>query len=827
MGRCSPLDDRDGLVLERPEGSRRVRSGRAAASVARASRLAAFVLVATRASAAASDTAELRGTVVDPGGQPAASVRVVLLDDRGSTVRSTDSDDSGAFVIAGIAPGTYYARAERPPLESALTSVFVGSTLALEIRLALAPKASETLLVTAETEPVALATRTTLGGESLTRVPERIAGRALRTAVATTAGWATEDNGLLHLRGVDDGFLLVIDGVPLYERFDTLFGIAPEPELAASLSVMTGHLPAEYGGKAGGVIEVNTAAGFDRAFSGAVDAGGGSEGTVTVGAHLATPLGGSARFELNASGDRSDRFLDPVDPDRLHDHGAGIQADPWLRLQPSGRDTLRLGVRLGRSDFDVPNSRIQEDAGQDARQRLRLALPLGSWQRRWSAHTVSQLALLGSFTEGRLEPSPGDRPISTMADRTGRRLGVLASVTRGLDRHALKAGFEVSRLRIEEEFSFHVTDPGEGAEAELSDAALAFGAANPFLFSGRQSGTQVSAFARDTWNAGHGFVLDVGLRFDRSAFPTAETSWGPRVAVAYRASRDWAFRASVDRYFQPPQPEWLLLSSSEEARVLSPFAEEGNTGGAVPRAERQTGFEVGVERWLGRRVRVDLAAWQRNATNVSDPNVFFGTTIVFPNSVARGRARGLDLRVEAPPRREGLGGYLSYTLAKADQYGPITGGLFIEEDFAEIGPGTRFTPDHDQRHTAVAGASYRRASFWAEATGRYESGTPIEVSEESLDDLRDRPGVERVDLESGRVKPRTVLDLVAGVRLLRRDRAVLEARFMALNLTDAAYAFNFANPFSGTHFGAPRTLAASLRLSTGGSPDASTAPARP
>ena len=33
-------------------------------------------------------------------------------------------------------------------------------------------------------------------------------------------GWATEDNGLLHSRGVDDGFLYVVDGVPVYERLD-------------------------------------------------------------------------------------------------------------------------------------------------------------------------------------------------------------------------------------------------------------------------------------------------------------------------------------------------------------------------------------------------------------------------------------------------------------------------------------------------------------------------------------------------------------------------------------------------------------------------------
>jgi len=62
-------------------------------------------------------------------------------------------------------------------------------------------------------------------------------------AVATTPGWATEDNGLLHARGVDDGFLYVVDGLPIYERLDRLFGIAPDPELTDSMPVITRYIP--------------------------------------------------------------------------------------------------------------------------------------------------------------------------------------------------------------------------------------------------------------------------------------------------------------------------------------------------------------------------------------------------------------------------------------------------------------------------------------------------------------------------------------------------------------------------------------------------------
>ena len=59
-----------------------------------------------------------------------------------------------------------------------------------------------------------------------------------------------------------------------------------------------------------------------------------------------------------------------------------------------------------------------------------------------------------------------------------------------------------------------------------------------------------------------------------------------------------------------------------------------------------------------------------------------------------------------------------------------------------------------------------------------------------------------MDFEAGRVKPYTVFDVQAGQRLIRRDAIELSARAAVLNLTDARYAFNFGNPFSGTHFGA-------------------------
>lgn len=774
----------------------------------------ALLAVPTRVAWAQLELSDVSGRVSAPEDRFLPGALVVLLDHGGAELRRASCEASGRFLFRAVAPGSYYVRASSGPLVSALRAITVANALPIDIELRVAPRTEESLVVTPGLEPPALATRTSVAGDSVRQAPGRLAGRGLTAAVADTAGWATEDNGLVHARGVDDGFLYVIDGVPLYERFDVLFGIAPEPALVSSMNVITGHLPAEFGLKAGGVIEINTGAAPSRGWAGALEAAAGADDTRGGSGRLIGPVQRDTVLALHLSGERSDRFLDPVHPANLHNDGLAYQGDARLVLEPSLRHSVRLGLRLGRAEFDVPHGEAQEEAGQDQRQRLGHALALASWQGGWSASTVSQLAVLGSFTEAALRPSSSDLPLSATASRAGSRVAALGSLTHSLPQHVLKAGFEVAHSDLDESFSFHVTDPSAAVEAEISEPALEFDATNPFVFAAHDGGFQLSGYVQDTWRAFAGFVLNAGLRLDRTPLPRAEFHISPRLAAAYRPSPSSTLRVSVNRYFQPPQPEFLLLASSEEARALSPFAAEGREGGAVPRGETQTGLELGWERWLGRVARLDMALWHRRATDVSDPNVLLGTTIFVPNSVARGRATGFDVRVDLS-RRRGVGGYLSYTLSKVDQYGPITGGLFLEESFLDIGPGTRFTPDHDQRHVGVVGLSYDRgSSFWLQARGRYESGTPIEVSPEDSEELRDRPGVDRVDLALGRVKPRVVLACASGVRLMRLGPVVVEARLEALNLTNAAYAFNFGNPFSGTHFGASRSFAVKLRIAT-------------
>jgi outer membrane receptor for ferrienterochelin and colicin len=758
----------------------------------------------------------ITGNIVGPDGSAVPVAEVTLVDQLGNTVTTVQAVD-GVFRITNIAVGRYSLRAEAPPFVAEVPALTVADALPIALELKLSAALAEQVNVTAEsTQPVTATTRTTLAGDAVRRAPIRISSRGLQDAIATTPGWATEDNGLLHARGVDDGFLYVIDGMPMYERMDSLHGVAPDPEMVDSVNVLVGHVPPEFGFKSGGVIEVRTSSQKSDTWLGNVQGTIGSDATRQSSTIFGGPLSPSAALTVGGSLQGSDRFLDPVHPDNLHNNGHAANATAELNWLVSPSSTLSVVGGVGRSKFDVPHNEEQEEEGQDQRQENVQTWQTASWQRAWSGNTVSQVAGYHRSGSAALFGSEHDTPLHINADRTLRRVGVLGSVTHQRGRHVLKAGVEAARLSLREDFSFFVTDEDEGEEAELSDGALAHDEDDPFEFAASATPTLFAFYVQDSVRFAGGLTVDVGVRADRARMLAEASQWSPRLGAAYHVPDTGTIvRGSVDRFFQPPQAENLLLGSSEQARELSPFAGE-TSGGEDVEPERQWATELGVNHAFARGVRLDVSYWRRRVENAGDPNVLFGTTIIIPNSIARGKADGLDVRVELP-RRGGTSGYASYTNARVVQYGPVTGGLFLEDEVIEIADGTEFTPDHDQRHVAAFGLSYDHAASgsWVSFTGRYESGTPLEVDEDELDELMERPGAELVNFETGRVRPRQIFDISAGTRVFRSGGHEFGVRAALLNLAGERFAYNFGNPFSGTHFGPGRTFQVGLQVRLG------------
>jgi outer membrane receptor protein involved in Fe transport len=617
----------------------------------------------------------------------------------------------------------------------------------------------------------------------------------------------------LHIRGVDDGMLFVIDGVPVADRLDRVFASGLDPETISSMSVLTGNIPAEFGGRSGAVIVVQPKSGIARSLSGTLELAAGNFAARDISGAL---VGGSknAGFFLEASTGGTNRFLDPVDERNFNNRGGVAGINGRFDWHPSAHDILIVNGSVNGSDFHVSNTEAQELAGQNQRQELRDNSQSLSWQRVWSDSTVSNFAIFHRRQRARLIGSGFDTPLFAAQDRHHDRLGLLASITREFRGHTIKGGFEAHRLTPHEFFEFAITDPDRAEEAGISDAALEFDRNNPFVFSDRKTRGQMSAFIQDQFSPTANLTITAGLRYDHSWLLASDQQFSPRIGAVYYFTRTrTSIRGSFNRLFMPPQVENLLLADSEQARALSPFESETG-GGAQVLPEKTSAYEAGVAQDFRGWFRLDVAAWRRNVRNFDDPNVFFSTTIVFPNSVASGYARGLDVRLDVPEHR-GWSGYLSYTNQRVLQTGPINGGLFLTDEAIEIGPGTDFIPDHDERNIGALGVMYRheRSGVWAAFSGRHESGVPLEVDEDAIEDLKQRPGADLVDFDRQRVKPWTVLGFSAGGELVRHDHFRLGLQFDVQNLMDRRFAYNFGNPFSGTHFGYPRMFTARLKLS--------------
>lgn len=777
--------------------------------------LFAFPILARGGPGAQIQIGTLKVVVTDQTGATVAGISLDLSNRLTGYHRQGVTDQSGNAVFNNIPFDEYQLVIEATGFELIARTVTVRSNLPIEFQVRLAVRgAAERVEVQSVTDLLqrdSTSTELNIDETSIRRAPGT--SRSLQGIISFLPGWTSENDGLLHIRGVDDGVQFVVDGVPIADRLDRASASGFDTDMINSMHVITGHFPAEFGGRSGAVVTIQPKSGIGQPLTGNFALGAGKFN----GRDLSAGVGGGGRqygFYIGASATSTDRFLDAVDQRNFHNHGGLARLSGRADWHPTNKDILIFNGSVNGSDFDVTNNLVQEIAGQNQRQELRDNVESLSWQHTWSTRTVSDIAIFNSFHRVSLIGSPFDTPLFASQLRHDNRLGLLASLTHEHHGHTLKAGFEITRVTPNESFTFAVTDANAAEEARISDAALGFDQDRPFIFRDRKTRGQISWFIQNQFSPVRNLTVDLGLRYDHSWLLASAQQFSPRVGAVYFFPRTrTTIRGSFDRLYMPPQIENLLLSDSQQARALSPFASE--TGGGVRvLPEKTSAYELGFAQDVRGWFKLDAAYWWRNFRDFDDPNVLFSTTIVFPNSVAKGFARGVDVRLDVP-ERHGWSAYLSYTNQRVLETGPINGGLFLTDEAITIGPGIKFIPDHDERNVGAIGVMYRhqRSGLWAGFSGRHESGVPLEVEEDAIDELKLAPGADLVDFNRLRVKPWTVLNLSCGADLFRRERLRLSTQFDVQNLTDRRFAYNFGNPFSGTHFGNPIEFSGRLRLS--------------
>jgi hypothetical protein len=785
-----------------------------------------LLLLAGRPTFAQATTA-IAGTVRDEQHAAVPGVVVALRQTSSGLERQATTDGAGHYEIANLPVGVHDLTFSLPGFGVVQQRVQAPTSarVELDVRLSLAALSDAIQVVPQATvvDSTSAGTRHAVAITRVERMPVAVTSRGLEAVLVAFPGFAQNANGAIHPRGAHNQMTFVVDGLPISDQLTGAFANALDVGVVQTAELVIGNIPAEFGSKVSGVAVLNSRSGLGtgRAFAGAVSIAGGGFGTGQGSVQIGGERGRVGYFG-SVTTLRTNRFLDQVTLDNLHNAGHATRGFGRIDVRLDDRTQLRTHVMGGGSQFELANLRSQQAAGQDQRQALYDVSAWSSLVRTLDAASTLEATAGYRTTTADLRPSAGDTPVTAAQDRRLSTFTANARYARSLGAHLLRAGVDVQRFPVHERFTMALTSPAFNVpgSAGYNEALLPYDltrGGTHFRFEDRRTGHQASAFAQSTIALG-AIAINAGLRYDEYHFLVDGRQLQPRVGVAYTVpGRDLVLRASYNRNYQTPPNENLLLSNSEAASRLAPASVRDALGGAYRpiQPERQDVYEVGAQFAAGRHLTIDGSAYHKRSRDQQDNNNFFDTGIIFPTTLQRIEVTGAEARVTLLPVR-GLSGSLSATTGRAISTPPFTGGLFLGQDAIDLLSAGPFPIDHDQRlgvHGLVTADP--AGPLWLSGSVRYDSGlvsNPSDPAEVAADpDYRDLLPYVNLTAETPRVRPRTIVDAAAGMDFTDgRGRKTWAAQIQITNLFDRTALYNFQSVFVGTRLVQPRTV--SLRL---------------
>ena len=247
-----------------------------------------------------------------------------LVSEANHYLESFDTEDAGILVVKRLPFGLYTLTIRQASFATVSQPIEIRSAAPANqlVKLGLAPlattvevKANDPLI-----DPHRVGTVNYVGSETIAGRVTSLPGRSVQDLVNSQPGWLYEGNAVLHPRGSEYQTQFVVDGIPLTDNRSPGNGPELEADNIESLSVFTAGIPAEYGRKMGGVVEINTARDTRSGFQGQFNLSGGSFDTAGAYAMLQY-LSGKNTFGISAAGAMTGRYLSPPVPENYTNNG--------------------------------------------------------------------------------------------------------------------------------------------------------------------------------------------------------------------------------------------------------------------------------------------------------------------------------------------------------------------------------------------------------------------------------------------------------------------------------------------------------------------------
>ena len=698
---------------------------------------AARSAVASSASAQNKVSRFLSGSVKDALGRPVPSAEVSLKSREGKAVMNATTDDQGRFRVNEPSPGIYTITVRKFGFSTATTILVLSQradtqieiTLASQHSLSLPVSASRILMQNGFSETGA--NKYTLTTKDISNLPQGEA-TPLNQVLLRMPGVTLDQNQEIHIRGEHMGIQYRMNGIllPLDMNTDPTFTQLLNSYFVQSVSLIDGVLPARYGYRTSGVIDIHTKDGC----------GDGRNELTVMGGQRDTAQG---NFQLGGCSGKLGYYLTGTflqsnlgfssavsAPDPIHDALTQGQGFAYLTytLGPAAKLSLISGMTLAFNQFpnqpnlppqyqldhidpaSHPSSTVNSGLNQqDYYGVLALNGALGrnwDYQLAYSAHYNTQ-----SFYPDRI----GDLIYQGVASNVF--TSDLSNTLQGDltyhfgSSHTLRGGFYLGEYGVESDQVSEVFPIAMGKPATSPISVMA---------NSNKINLVYGAYLEDTWQITDRLSVNFGSRWDRVIGFTVDSQFSPTIDVVYKPRTDTTLHGGFARNFQVPNFQnvssgiFRLFGGTTGASGASPI---GNTS---PFAETDYTWDVGFTHQITPRLVFAQDNYFRIDRHYLDEGQFGFVPIDAPFNYVRGYGGGTENSLTY--NLENFALRANVFVAREEDIGVASGQYNFPADEASYIDRHFIVLDHTPLIGASGGAVLRWNDYHVTLDGLFSSG---------------------------------------------------------------------------------------------------------
>ncbi|MGC1386600.1 MAG: TonB-dependent receptor [Steroidobacteraceae bacterium] len=521
--------------------------------------------------------------------------------------------------------------------------------------------------------------------------------------------------GQIHVRADHNDLQYRLNGIILPEGI-SVFSQTLSPWLISSLKLITGALPAEYGLRTAGVIDLTTNSGLLTP-GGEVSVYGGSHSTFEPAAEYG---GSDGKYTYYVTGDYKQNNLGIESPDTsgnpLHDHTTQIQGFGYFDDIIDTNDRLSLIMGISDNEFQIPNQvGLQPSLGLDVNgQTAFLSNDLNESQHELAEYAIVswqhsegalnwQSSLSARYTSLHFAPDwVGDILYNGIAQDAFKSDTAVAWQTDAAyklgDVHTVRAGLYYQHDSAKSDTSSQVL-PIDAAGIQTSNVPLSV----------IDNGTQVqqiqSVYLQDEWKPLSPLTVNYGLRYDHYSAYSSGGQLSPRVNFVWEFPTATTLHGGYSRYFTPPPFELVGSETFTKFAGTTAVPPGSNTLDTPPIAERANYYDLGVQqKLLDNALTLGVDSFYEQAQHLIDEGQFGAPIILTPFNYRYGLIGGVEFT--ANYTIDNFAAYLNSAWQAAHGKGVESAQFNFSQDDLNYIASNYIHLDHEGRVSASSGVSY-------------------------------------------------------------------------------------------------------------------------